>query len=140
MISNDYAFTYTDYMILKRNKKKNIHTPSYFNFFKFVRNTSIATSTMIICKHIVRNLFPNKIRICEDYLFKCRLLKKYNAYKCPGVFTKYNIRKNSLQSSRILVLLAVWRINRDFNNMNFTKNLFSILCITLNSVVKYGIR
>lgn len=95
---------------------------------------------MIICKYAIRSLFHNKIRLCEDYLFKCKLLKKHNAYKCPGVFTKYRIRSNSLQSSRLQVLLAVWKINRDFNNMNNIKNLFSIMCISLNSFIKYGIR
>jgi glycosyltransferase involved in cell wall biosynthesis len=140
MIYNDYVFTYTDYMILKKNKKKSIHIPSYFNFFKFIRNTSIATSTMIICKYAIRSLFSNKIRLCEDYLFKCKLLKKHNAYKCPGVFTKYRIRSNSLQSSRIRVLLAVWKINKNFNQMNIFENLLSIIFISINSILKYGFR
>jgi teichuronic acid biosynthesis glycosyltransferase TuaG len=140
MINNNYVFTYTDYIISKNKKKKNILTPSNYNFFTFVRNTSIATSTMIISRNIINFIFKNEIRLCEDYLFKCRLLKKYMAYKCPGFLTKYIIRNNSLQSSRIKVLFAVWNINKTFNNMNILKNFSSIVHIVINSLLKYGIR
>jgi len=136
----NYFFTYTDYKIYKNNRIKTIYAPSNYNYSQFVLNTSIATSTMIIHKKIINNLFPSKLRLCEDYLFKCKLLKKYSAYKCSGAYTKYILRKNSLQSSRIKVLLAVWSINRHFNRMNIIKNFFSVFFISINSLIKYGIR
>ncbi len=140
MIKKNYMFTYTDYKVFKNNKSYNVYTPLNFNLFKFVKNTSIATSTMIICKKIITIFFPDKIRLCEDYFFKCALLKKYNAYKCPGVLARYLVRKNSLQSSRIRVLLAVWKINKKFNQMNIFENLLSIIFISINSILKYGFR
>ena len=140
MIKKNYMFTYTDYKVLKNNKSYNIYTPLNFNLFKFVKNTSIATSTMIICRKIITTFFPDKIRLCEDYFFKCALLKKYDAYKCPGVLAKYLVRKNSLQSSRIRVLLSVWKINKSFNQMNIFENLLSIIFISINSLLKYGFR
>jgi teichuronic acid biosynthesis glycosyltransferase TuaG len=136
----NYFFTYTDYKITKNNKTKIIFAPMDYNYSQFVLNTSIATSTMVIRKQAINNLFPIKIRLCEDYLFKCKLLKEYNAYKYPGAHTKYVLRKDSLQSSRIKVLLAVWNINKYYNKMNIIKNLFSILFISINSLIKYGIR
>ena len=140
MIKKNYMFTYTDYKVFKNNKSYNVYTPLNFNLFKFVKNTSIATSTMIICKKIITIFFPDKIRLCEDYFFKCALLKKYNAYKCPGVLARYLVRKNSLQSSRIRVLLAVWKINKKFNQMNIFENLLSIIFFSINSILKYGFR
>jgi hypothetical protein len=56
------------------------------------------------------------------------------------VFTKYIVRNDSLQSSRIKVLLAVWNINKNFNKMNIIKNLFSLFFISINSLIKYGFR
>ena len=140
MIKKKYFFTYTDYKVLKNNKSYNIYNPLNFNLLKFVRNTSIATSTMIICRKVITTLFPNKVRLCEDYFFKCALLKKYDANKCPGVLAKYLVRKDSLQSSRIRVLLAVWKINKNFNQMNFFENFLSITFISINSILKYGFR
>jgi teichuronic acid biosynthesis glycosyltransferase TuaG len=136
----NYVFTYTDYIVFKNNKDKTIHVPIDYNYSQFVFNTSIATSTIITRRHAISNLFPDKIRLCEDYLFKCKLLKKYSANKFPGVYTKYIVRKNSLQSSRIKVLLAVWSINKNFNKMTIIQNLLSVFFITINSLTKYGIR
>jgi teichuronic acid biosynthesis glycosyltransferase TuaG len=136
----NYVFTYTDYKVFNNDKIKIIYPPINYNYSKFVLNTSIATSTMILHKKIINNLFSTKIRFCEDYLFKCELLKKYNANKYPGIYTKYIVRKDSLQSSRKKVLLAVWNINKNFNKMNIIKNIFSILFISINSLIKYGIR
>ena len=136
----NYDFTYTDYKVCNKNKTKTVYAPINYNYSKFILNTSIATSTMIIRNRIISNLFPIKIRRCEDYLFKCKLLTKYNAYKYPGAYTKYILRKNSLQSSRIKVLLAVWNINKKFNKMNIMQNLFSVIFISINSLIKYGIR
>ena len=140
MVINNYVFTYTDYKVLNKNKTRNIYTPPNFNFTKFIRNTSIATSTMIIRRNVINDFFVNEIRLCEDYLFKCNMLKKYNAYKSPGVSTNYIIRNNSLQSSRIKVLFAVWKINKKFNNLNFFENLLSIIYISISSLKRYGIR
>jgi teichuronic acid biosynthesis glycosyltransferase TuaG len=136
----NYSFTYTDYKIFSENKNKIIYVPASLNYSQFVLNTSICTSTMIIRNQVINNYFPFKIRLCEDYFFKCQLIKKLNAYKCPGVYTKYLVRKNSLQSSRIKVLLAVWGINRNLNKMNVFQNLLSIIFISFNSLIKYGTR
>lgn len=140
MKNKNYAFTYTDYKVFKNNKNKIVYTPANYNYSKFIYNTSIATSTMIIRREVINNFFPRKIRLCEDYLFKCKILKKCSANKCPGVYTRYTLRKDSLQSSRLKVLLAVWYINKNFNKMNFIKNFFSLLFISINSLIKYGIR
>ena len=136
----NYFFTYTDYKVCKNNKIKIVYTPINYNYSQFILNTSIATSTMVIRREAVSSFFQIKIRLCEDYLFKCKLLKNYIANKCPGVYTKYIVRKDSLQSSRIKVLLAVWSINKNFNKMNIIKNLFSLFFITINSLIKYGFR
>jgi len=136
----NYSFTYTDYKISQDNKNKIIHVPASYNYNQFVLNTSICTSTMIIRNEAINIYFPFKIRLCEDYFFKCKLLKKNKAYKFPGVYTKYLVRNNSLQSSRIKVLLAVWNINRNLNKMSVVTSLISIFFISVNSLIKYGTR
>jgi len=136
----NYVFTYTDYKVFNNNKNKIVNVPLNYNYSQLIHNTSIATSTMILRREVISNFFSPEIRLCEDYLFKCELLKKYNANKCPGVYTKYIVRKNSLQSTRIKVLLAVWNINKNFNKMNIIENIISVLFISINSLIKYGIR
>jgi glycosyltransferase involved in cell wall biosynthesis len=141
MINNNYNFTYTDYKSLKKNNIiKIIKTPDYYNYKSFIRNTSIATSTMIIKKNIIDNVFFPLLKLCEDYYFKCQILKRTDAYKCPSVFSYYRIRENSLQSNRSKIFFAIWNINKYFNKMNFINNLISIFFISYNSLKKYGFR
>ena len=143
MKKNKYNFTYTDYKTFKKNspKKNNIKTPKKFNFESFIKNTSIATSTMVIKKSIVKGVKFTNTKICEDYYFKCQLLKKISyAYCCPGYLACYQIRKNSLQSNRLRNLCWMWKINNKFNNFSVLKNLICIFFISINSFKKYGFR
>lgn len=141
MLTNNYDFTYTDYKIIKNNDIKLINVPESFNYKKFLSNTSITTSTIILNKKVIKNIYFKNLKFLEDYFFKCEILKKnITAYKCPGVFSSYLIRNNSLQSNRLLVLLYLWKINKNLNKMKFLNNIFYITNIILNSLKKYGIR
>ena len=143
MIQNNYKFSYTYYETFKNISKsiKIIRLPEKFNFDSFIKNTSIATSTMIIKKDIIGNVKFTKTKICEDYFFKCQILKKVNyAYCLQESLTKYRIRKNSLQSNKMRNLYWIWHINKNYNQLSFLKNLISILCISINSMKKYGFK
>ena len=78
-------------------------------------------------------------KICEDYYFKCKLLKKVNFAFCLNQYlTKYRVRKNSMQSNNLKNFYWIWKINRDYNKLSFLNNLLSLLFISLNSLKKYG--
>ena len=142
MIKNKYYFTYTNYQPFKSEKKlKEIAPEKFFTFEKFIRNTSIATSTMIIKKSSIGNIKFRNTRICEDYYFKCQILKKVKyAYCFSENLMKYRIRKDSLQSNKIRNLFWIWYINKNYNKIFFFKNLLSIICISINSIKKYGFK
>lgn len=73
---NKYNFTYSDYIILKNKKKKMIITPSVYDYNSFIHNTSIATSTMIIKRKLLKDIYFPDLKLCEDFYFKCILLRK----------------------------------------------------------------
>jgi teichuronic acid biosynthesis glycosyltransferase TuaG len=141
MISNTYDLTYTDYKIIKNHKIKTVRVPDYFNYKKFIHNSSITTSSVILKKKIIKNIYFRNLKFLEDYFFKCQILKKnVKAYRCPGLYTYYLIRNDSLQSNRFSVLISLWIINKNLNKMNFINNIVSILSILFNSLKKYGFR
>ena len=143
MNKNNYHFTYTNYKTfsVNKHKKKIINVPKKLNFNSFVRNTSIATSTMIVKRFFADGIKFSNTKICEDYHFKCQLLKKIGyAYCLPSYLTEYQIRKNSLQSNRFKNLYWMWKINKSLNNFNIFKNFISIFFISINSLKKYGFR
>jgi len=143
MQKNNYFFTYTNYKTFKINShvKKTILAPSKFSFNTFVKNTSIATSTMIVKRSTAGKIKFSNTKICEDYYYKCQLLKKIgNAYCYSACLTEYQIREDSLQSNRIRNLYWIWKINKSLNRFNFLENLISIFLISFNSLKKYGFR
>ncbi len=143
MQNNNYNFTYTYYKTLSEDKKiiESIKTPKEFNFKSFVKNTSIATSSMIIKRGLgIKTKFSNT-KICEDYYYKCQLLKKTGYAFCyPHYLMQYQIRKNSLQSDRFRNIYWMWKINKNSNHFNIVENLISIFSISINSLKKYGLR
>ena len=118
-----------------------ILVPSKFDFKSFTRNTSIATSSMIVKRALTKNVKFLNTKICEDYYYKCQLLKKNGyAYCCQNYLSEYQIRKDSLQSNRMKNLYWIWKINKNLNQFNVLDNLISIFFISLNSIKKYGFR
>ena len=142
MEKNKYNFTYTYYKTFndEENKFNKILVLNKFNFESFTRNTSIATSTMIIKKKITNNIKFTNTAICEDYFYKCKALKKTKfAYCLNRYLTKYRIRNNSLQSNKIKNFYWIWKINKKYNKFNLITNLLSLFFISINSIKKYGL-
>mgnify|MGYP006089965979 CR=1 FL=1 len=142
MEQNNYQFTYTNYQPFKSSKDfPVIKAEKYFNYEKFTKNTSIATSSMIIKKSTIGNIKFSNTSICEDYFFKCQILKKTKyAYCLPENLMRYRVRENSLQSNKIRNIYWIWYINKNYNKMNFLKNFISILFISLSSIRRYGFK
>ena len=137
MKKNNYSFSYTDYVTFG-DKNREIKTPKKMNFSNFIKNTAIATSTMIVKRDKIKNIKFTNTKICEDYYFKCKLLKKVKfAYCLKKNLTKYRVRKNSLQSSNLQNIYWIYKINREYNKLNFIDNIISLLNISFNSLKKY---
>ena len=146
MEKNNLTFTYTDYTpFFEKNRKKKIKKRTflkdYFNFETFTKNSSINTTTMIIERSILGTHRFQKIKLLEDYLFKCKLFKKGNIAKKLGEdLAYYRILNTSRSSQRLKNIYWLWYINKNFNKLNFFKNITSIFFIAINSIKKYGIK
>ncbi len=138
MKKNNFSFTYTNYETFGKKMKKIINPPK-LDYSNFIRNTSIATSTMMVRRKEIKNIKFTNSKICEDYYFKCKLLKKIKFAHClKKNLTRYRIRDKSLQSNNIRNFYWIWKINKDYNYLNFFENFISLFFISLNSIKKYG--
>lgn len=147
MIKNKYPFTYTDYLPLIQNEniKRFLNSTNIlktFTFDKFIKNSSINTSTMIIERKYLKNLKFRNLNLMEDYIFKCELMKKSKIpfKKLPKTTAIYRIIKKSRSSKRINNLKNLWIINNRFNKLSFFQNIISVILISFNSVKKYGFK
>ncbi len=144
MEKNNLNFTYTDYKpFFERNGikkyKKSTSIANSFKYETFLRNSSINTTTMIISRSILFNHKFKKIKLLEDYLFKCDLLRKNNiAIKVNENLAYYRIINKSRSGEKLKNIYWLWFINKNYNKLSFVKNIFSIFCISINSIKKYG--
>ena len=145
MEDNNFVFTYTDYTPFFEREgikkiKKSTSLVESFNFETFIRNSSINTTTMIISRSILKTHRFKKIKLLEDYVFKCELLINNKAMKLNENLATYRILNQSRSSKRIKNIYWLWNVNKKFNKLNFLENLLSIFSISLNSIKKYGIK
>jgi len=144
MEKNNHNFTYTDYTPFFDKKirifKKEIITPNSFDYEKFLYNSSIGTSSMILSRKIIGVIKFPKVKTLEDFSFKCEILKKNNAIKFNENNTFYRITKNSLTSNKLKNIYWLWHINKKYNKLNFLNNLKSLMLISLRSLIKYGFK
>ena len=145
MLKNNFEFTYTDYIsFFVKNKShifKKTKLKESFNFKEFTRNSSINSSTMILTRKIINTHKFKKVKLLEDYLFKCDILKKNNiATKLNSNLAYYRILPENRSSNRIMNLIWLWKINNKFNNLTIIDNMRSILGIMINSLKKYGFK
>ena len=146
MEKHNLSFTYTDYTSFfenfgKKKIKKKTSLKNHFNYRTFIRNSSINTTTMIIARSILGSHRFRKIKLLEDYLFKCRLLRDNNiAKKLDEDLAFYRILDKSRSSQRLKNIYWLWHINKNYNKLNFFDNIISIFFISINSIKKYGIK
>ncbi len=146
MEKNNFSFTYTDYTPFfqkgeKKFYKKQTNLVETFNFNSFIRNSSINTTTMIIKRSILKSHRFKKMKLMEDYLLKCKLLKDNNIAKKLNLNSAYyRILEGSRSSRRLQNVLMLWNINKKYNKLNFLRNIISIFSISFNSIKKYGIK
>ena len=95
---------------------------------------------MIISRSILGNHKFKKVKLLEDYLFKCEILKNNRAKKLNECLAYYRILNKSRSSQRIKNIYWLWYINKKFNKLNIFQNIFSIFSISINSIKKYGIK
>ena len=103
------------------------------------KNSQINTTTMIITRSILGNHKFKKIRMHEDYLFKCEILKNNNmAHKPNDITAFYRILDRSRSRKRLQSIYWLWYVNKNFNKLRFIRNIISIFFIAINSIRKYG--
>ena len=146
MEKHNLTFTYTDYTPFfesfgKKKIKKRTFLKDHFDYGTFIKNSSINTTTMIIARSILGSYRFRKIKLLEDYLFKCKLLKGNNiAKKLDENLAFYRISNKSRSSQRLKNIYWLWHINKNYNKLNFFDNIISIFFISINSIKKYGIK
>lgn len=134
-------FTYTaiDYInesskIIKG--KRSLRESVTFNYL--LRNTIIATSTVIVDRNVVPEIIMPNRRSAEDYSLWLSLLKEYGpAYGINDVLTSYRISSTSISSNRKKEVKYFYAVQTEDIGINKIYAAFNTLCYIFNAVKKH---
>ena len=65
---------------------------------------------------------------------------KFIAKKLNESLAYYRILSKSRSRKKLQAIYWLWHINKNFNKINFIKNLILIIFVIINSIKKYGIK
>lgn len=107
MVTNDYAFTYTDYRISMNGAWENaIHTaPNVMNFRKIKQYCYFSTITVMYDAEAVGLIQIGNIRKNNDYAMWLKALKKVDGYRYEKCLAYYIKHENSISSGSKLKLI-----------------------------------
>lgn len=118
-----------------KNKRKITERADYKVLLK---NTVIATSTVVLDRKIVGSVIMPNIRSGQDYATWLSILRKgYTAIGIDEVLVQYRRGKGSLSSKKIWNYKKVWRIQVECENISPLKATYNIFYYIINAIKKY---
>ena len=134
-----FSFTRINFINASGNiEKSNVLIPEKVNYQHLLRETVIATSTVLIN----RNFFPNFTmplrRGGQDYATWLKLLRHTDyAYGLNECLTSYRISSNSLSSNKLSSIQQVYEIQTQDEKINKIKAIANTICFCVYAFKKH---
>lgn len=130
------ALYYMDELGRQLKGKRNVKESVSYSFL--LKNTMIATSTVIIDREVVSEVVMPDRHSAEDYSLWLSILKKYGvAYGLNEAFTGYRKSQNSLSSNRIGEVKYFYKVQVEDIGLNKIRAGINTLCYIINAVKKH---
>lgn len=140
MTDHNVGFTYTTYdWIDEEGHKLNkfINTIGNLDYKKYLRNTIIGCSTVMIDTTIVGKVVVPHFRTSEDTATWLDILKKgHLAYAIDEPLVSYRIRRRSASSNKLKASADLWKVYRENEKLPFFKALYYFGCYAFNAIKK----
>lgn len=140
MEKNDFAFTYTAYQRIKVSGEKYpfINSiPGKISYHGLLKNTVIATLTVILDKSKIQNINMTHGWGYDDYVLWLEILKTgKDAYGLNENLAYYRVMDRSVSSNKPRALKWVWHIYRKQQKINPLMSLFYIVNFSVNALMK----
>ena len=140
MIENKVGFTYSTYDWIDEDGNtlnKFINTIGNLNYKKYLRNTIIGCSTVMIDTAIVGKVVVPHFRTSEDTATWLNILKKgHLAFAIDEPLVSYRIRRRSASSNKLKASTDLWKVYRQNDKLPFFKALYYFGCYAFNAIKK----
>jgi len=140
MLENNVGFTYTTYDWIDEEGhtlNKFINTIGNLDYEKYLRNTIIGCSTVMVDTSIVGQVVVPRFRTSEDTATWLNILKKgHLAYALDEPLVSYRIRRKSASSNKLKASADLWNVYRKNEKLPFFKALRYFCSYAINAIKK----
>lgn len=140
MLSNCVAFSYSDYIRIKADGTPYPfinHVPTEVSYSDLLKNTSIATLTVILDRSKIPDTKMTPDWGYDDYILWLEILKKgIKARAINECLAKYRVMETSVSSNKPRSLKWVWNIYFKHQRLGLMRSLFYIFNFSLNAFLK----
>ena len=139
-INVGFVFGEIDFIDEKGNLTKGRRkAPKIMTYSKLLRNTAIATSTVLLDRKVVGNFSMPILRSGQDYATWLKILRENNisAYSCGSVVSSYRQRSGSLSSKKTKNWKKVYYIQTHFEKIPAPKAFLNCVLYMFHGVLKY---
>lgn len=140
MLDNNVGFTYTTYDWIDEEGhtlNKFINTIGNLDYEKYLRNTIIGCSTVMVDTSIVGQVVVPSFRTSEDTATWLNILKEgHLAYALDEPLVSYRIRRKSASSNKLKASSDLWKVYRQNEKLPFFKALYYFGCYAFNAIKK----
>lgn len=133
MKDNGYAFTYTDYRIIRNEEFNNwiVTGPNKVNYKKLLRYCYFFTSTVVYDNDVVGIVQIKDLKKNNDYAMWLHALRNTDAYRFDECLSYYIRRQESISSGRKIKLI---KHHFYLCRVELEKSVFMSLIFTLNNL------
>lgn len=112
-------------------------SPLVVNYDMLLKNTSIATLTVMLDRAVVGNVRLKPGWGYDDFVLWLDLLRKGHLAHClPKSLAKYRVMEKSVSSNKIRAAKWVWRIYREQEKLSILKSFWCLLNFSTNATRK----
>lgn len=141
MTKNDYAFTFTAYKRIRETNGptgKLITVPKQIRYDGLLKNTAIATSTVMIDRKKVGPLKMVKGMGYDDFILWLDILKRgVTAYGLNEDFMRYRLVETSVSANKFKSAQWVWKIYREQEKLSLLKTFYCFINYGLRGYLKH---
>lgn len=140
LVNNNGSFSYTGIEIINEKGviiKKKRKVKRFVTYKYLLKNTVIATSSVLIDNSKIKDIRMPNLRSGQDYATWLKILR--NDIIAIGLdlpLVQYRISPKSLSSNKFKSIKQVWSIQRDYENIIFIKRLINLVAFIFYAVKK----
>ncbi|MCW8328235.1 glycosyltransferase [Photobacterium sp. SDRW27] len=141
MKAKDIAFSYTSYDLIDQggnDLNKTIRVPESISAHDYMKNTIIGCLTVIIDREKVKDFIMPNLKSSHDMALWIDIMQDNNvlAYGIDEILSRYRLVSTSNTANKFKAAKDVWKVYRDYLEINFFKSSWLFLNYAINATIK----